>query len=537
MLTGHEIRRKFLDYFAAHGHRVVRSSSLVPMGDPTLLFTNAGMNQFKDVFLGLDQRDYRRAASAQKCVRAGGKHNDLENVGFTNRHHTFFEMLGNFSFGDYFKKEAIAFAWELLTSSAAGGFGIPLEKLYFTVFGGAEVAPEVTLATDEEAAGYWIKAGAPQARVIAVPGLKENFWAMGDTGPCGPCSEIHYDMGPAASSLGHTDCQFGCECGRYVEIWNLVFMQFNRDAAGAVTALPKPCVDTGAGLERLAAVLQGKTSNFDTDLFQPLMDYASQLCGKPYGSTHDLDASLHILADHGRAAAFLISDGVMPSNDGRGYVLRKIIRRAIGHGQKQGLDRPFLFRMARHVAELMKEPYPELLAGIDRVATIIEHEEMRFKRTVAVALEHFEQEPTATVEALEQFQKAATMLPHSGGTGRRLVVVYVKDIDSRKLRPAEKDGEYLLHIHGEPTPPRKIRTRAGYVATLYPEAAFKLYDTFGLPLDILREVAEERRIWVDEEAFSEELAKQRERAKASWKGAGKEVAKPVYTQIAGTFKT
>src|SRR5437879_5101726 len=284
MLSGHQIRRTFLDFFAQNGHRVVRSSSLVPIGDPTLLFTNAGMNQFKDVFLGLEQRDYKRAASAQKCVRAGGKHNDLENVGFTNRHHTFFEMLGNFSFGDYFKKDAVAFAWELVTSSAAGRFGIPLDKLYFTVFGGAEIAPGKKLPPDEEAASHWINVGAPKARVIAVPGLKENFWAMGDTGPCGPCSEIHYDMGPAAVDNPHQpectagNCKFPCDCGRYVEIWNLVFMQFNRDSDGKFAPLPKPCVDTGMGLERVAAVLQGKISNYDTDLFVPLMKRAAELC-------------------------------------------------------------------------------------------------------------------------------------------------------------------------------------------------------------------------------------------------------------------
>jgi len=327
MLTGQEIRKTFLDFFAASGHRIVRSSSLVPLGDPTLLFTNAGMNQFKDVFLGLEQREYRRATSAQKCVRAGGKHNDLENVGFTNRHHTFFEMLGNFSFGDYFKKDAIAFAWELVTSPK--WFAIPISELYFTVFGGAQLSAGVVLGTDTEAAGYWVGVGAPPDRVIPVPGLKENFWAMGDTGPCGPCSEIHYDMGPAASSLGHTDCAFGCECGRYVEIWNLVFMQFNRDSAGKMADLPKPSIDTGAGLERMAAVLQGKISNYDTDLFQPLISYASALCGKRYGAAPESDASLRILADHSRASAFLISDGVIPSNEGRGYVLRKIIRRAV----------------------------------------------------------------------------------------------------------------------------------------------------------------------------------------------------------------
>ncbi len=272
LLTGNEIRKTFLRFFEERGHKIVRSSSLVPTNDPTLLFTNAGMNQFKDVFLGLERRDYNRATTCQKCVRAGGKHNDLENVGFTNRHHTFFEMLGNFSFGDYFKEQAVAYAMELITSP--DWFGIPLEKLYFTVFGGAEVSG-TTLPTDTEAATFWEKAGAPKNRVIAIPGLKENFWAMGDTGPCGPCSEIFYDMGPAASDQGHTDCEFGCECGRYMEIWNLVFMQFNRDSSGALNPLPKPSVDTGMGLERTATVLQGKISNFDTDLFQPLMEYAA----------------------------------------------------------------------------------------------------------------------------------------------------------------------------------------------------------------------------------------------------------------------
>src|SRR5579864_6808761 len=285
--TGDEIREKFLQFFESKGHRRVRSSSLVPHGDPTLLFTNAGMNQFKDVFLGLEKRDYNRATTAQKCVRAGGKHNDLENVGFTKRHHTFFEMLGNFSFGDYFKKEAIAYAWELVTSPE--WFGIDKSKLYATVFGGAEVSPGNTLGVDEEARSFWLEQNVPADRVSAIPGLKENFWAMGDTGPCGPCSEIFYDMGPAASDAGHTDCQFGCDCGRYVEIWNLVFMQFNRDAAGNVTPLPKPSIDTGAGLERLAAVLQGKISNYETDLFRPLMDFASKISGTTYGASPETD--------------------------------------------------------------------------------------------------------------------------------------------------------------------------------------------------------------------------------------------------------
>jgi alanyl-tRNA synthetase len=408
-------------------------------------------------------------------VRAGGKHNDLENVGFTNRHHTFFEMLGNFSFGDYFKKDAIAFAWELMTQK----FAIPMDRLYFTVFGGAEIARGTTLDVDGEAAEFWVKTGAARERVIAVPGLKENFWAMGDTGPCGPCSELHYDMGPAASSLGHTDCKFGCECGRYVEIWNLVFMQFNRDAAGAVTPLPKPSIDTGAGLERMAAVLQGKISNFETDLFRPLMDFAGQLCGKAYGAAPDSDASLRILADHGRAAAFLISDGVMPSNEGRGYVLRKIIRRAVRHGRMLELERAFLFQIAEKVAEQMREPYPELLESIGRVTSVIRHEEERFAHTIDAGL--------------------------------------------RKL--------------DEDIAPLAAKMRSGAAVSYAGDKAFRLYDTFGLPLDFITDVLRDQGIGFDAAEFDRAMEEQRTRAKASWKGAAKEVAKPVFTQIAATFKT
>ena len=479
MLTGNEIRRTFLDFFAQNGHRVVRSSSLVPIGDPTLLFTNAGMNQFKDVFLGLEQRDYKRATSAQKCVRAGGKHNDLENVGFTNRHLTFFEMLGNFSFGDYFKKEAIAFAWELVTSSAVGRFGLPLDKLYFTVFGGAEITPGKTLPADDEAAQYWIQMGAPKPRVIAVPGLKENFWAMGDTGPCGPCSEIHYDMGPSASDLGHEDCQFGCDCGRYVEIWNLVFMQLNRDAAGNVTPLPRPSIDTGAGLERLTTVLQAKTSIYDTDLFRPLIDFAGKLSGKAYGAAPQTDASLHIVADHSRASAFLIGDGVMPSNEGRGYVLRKIIRRAVRHGRMLGLERPFLFEMAQQVAEQMREAYPELLEGIGRVTGVIRHEEERFAHTIDIGLSKLDEELAAL------------------------------------LREKKPQG------------------RASYPG----EKAFRLYDTFGLPLDFITDALRDQGIGFDPAEFDRAMQEQRERARASWKGAHKEVASPAYAKLAETFRT
>src|SRR5262249_1578285 len=328
MLTGSQIRARFLEFFEKKGHRIVHSSSLVPQNDPTLLFTNAGMNQFKDVFLGLEKRDYNRATTSQKCVRAGGKHNDLENVGFTNRHHTFFEMLGNFSFGDYFKKDAIAYAWELLTSPE--WFNIPKDRLYATIFNGEGGVPR-----DSEAYDLWAATGVPKERIFEM-GMKDNFWQMGDTGPCGPCSEIHYDMGPAASEQGHAECHFPCDCGRYVEIWNLVFMQFDRDVSGKLTPLPKPSIDTGMGLERIAATVlnlsdRTKFSNYDTDLFTPLIARAAELTGTSLKTEIDKEAhtksaaSLRVIADHSRAATFLISDGVIPSNEGRGYVLRKIV--------------------------------------------------------------------------------------------------------------------------------------------------------------------------------------------------------------------
>ena len=388
MMTGNEIREKFLEFFEKNGHRRVRSSSLVPHGDPTLLFTNAGMNQFKDVFLGLEKREYNRATTAQKCVRAGGKHNDLENVGFTKRHHTFFEMMGNFSFGDYFKREAIAFAWELVTSK--DWFKIDREKLYVTVFGGAEVAPRTTLGVDEEARGFWLE-HVPAERIVPIPGLKDNFWAMGDTGPCGPCSEIFYDMGPAGSEEGHTDCKFPCDCGRYVEIWNLVFMQFDRDASGVLSPLPKPSIDTGMGLERVAAVLQGVISNYDTDLFVPLVKRAAELCGVDFAREITAEArkggaaSLRVIADHARATTFLIADGVQPSNEGRGYVLRKIIRRAIHHGRLLGMKEPFLFEMVSTVRALMQAAYPDLEASQKHVARVLLAEERQFGRTIEAA--------------------------------------------------------------------------------------------------------------------------------------------------------
>jgi alanyl-tRNA synthetase len=379
--SGNEIRETFLRFFESKGHRRVHSSSLVPANDPTLLFTNAGMNQFKDLFLGAERRDYSRATTSQKCVRAGGKHNDLENVGFTRRHHTFFEMLGNFSFGDYFKRDAIAFAWELVTSPE--WFGIPKDRLYVTIFEGADGVPR-----DNEAEGYWIEAGVPKER-IGEYGLKDNFWQMGETGPCGPCSEIFYDMGIEASETGK-DLPFGQDDARYVEIWNLVFMQFDRSTTGYKLApLPKPSIDTGMGLERVAAVLQGKLSNFETDLFTPLIKRAAELTGAP----NDLaNASLRIIADHARAATFLINDGVLPSNEGRGYVLRKILRRGIRHGRLLGQEQPFLYEMVNAVRDEMQGAYPDLIDSAARVAKVVEAEEKQFDRVLKIGLTRLDEE-------------------------------------------------------------------------------------------------------------------------------------------------
>jgi alanyl-tRNA synthetase len=377
VLSGDEVRQRFLSFFEARGHRVVRSSSLVPANDPTLLFTNAGMNQFKDVFLGREKRDYSRATTSQKCVRAGGKHNDLENVGRTRRHHTFFEMLGNFSFGDYFKRDAIDFAWTLITAD----YGLPKDRLYVTIF-----------REDDEAGKLWPEVAGVAADRIFRLDEKDNFWAMGDTGPCGPCSEIHYDFGPEGSEWGHPDCQFPCDCGRYVEIWNLVFMQYNRDESGTLTPLPRPSIDTGMGLERVAAVLQGKLSNFETDLIRPIIDRAAQIASRGYGEDEKTDIGLRILADHSRATAFLIHDGVLPSNEGRGYVLRKIMRRALRHGRMMGLDRPFLFELTGFVADHMKTAYPEMLEGVGRVARVVKEEEHRYAHTFVVAEKVFEQQ-------------------------------------------------------------------------------------------------------------------------------------------------
>jgi len=494
-MTGNEIREMFLRFFESkkgadwQGHRRVRSSSLVPHGDATLLFTNAGMNQFKDVFLGLEKRDYARATTAQKCVRAGGKHNDLENVGFTKRHHTFFEMLGNFSFGDYFKKDAIAYAWELITSPE--WFNISKDKLYVTVFGGAEVAPGNVLGVDEEAREFWVAQNVAADRVVPIPGLKDNFWAMGDTGPCGPCSEIFYDMGPAASEEGHPDCKFPCDCGRYVEIWNLVFMQFNRDASGTLAPLPKPCVDTGMGLERVAAVLQGVISNYDTDLFTPLIESAEKICASTLTSRPDLAASFRIIADHSRAATFLISDGVVPSNEGRGYVLRKIIRRAMRHSRIVGAPSQFLSKMSGAVRTLMAGAYPDLMETADRVNHILDEEETRFSRTVNIGLRKLEE-----------------------------------DLD-------ELRGPVLIEHHAR----EQLRGSHITVGSYSGDKAFKLYDTYGLPRDFIDDVVRDASYSVDWEGFERAMEEQRTRARASWKGGAKESANPAFAKLAETFKT
>ena len=436
-----EIREKFLTFFENRGHMRVSSSSLIPAEDPTLLFVNAGMNQFKDVFLGLDKRGYSRAASSQKCVRAGGKHNDLDNVGHTSRHLTFFEMLGNFSFGNYFKKESVEFAWELLTRE----FDLPPEKLWVTVF-----------REDDDAARLWSDhVGVTPERIVRMD-EKDNFWQMGETGPCGPCSELYYDFGPGGSEQDHTDCKFPCECGRYVEIWNLVFMQFDRDQNGNLNPLPRPSIDTGMGLERMGSVLQDKISVYDTDLLRSLINRGSDLLGVRYGQSRSTDVSLRIVADHVRSATFLISDGIIPSNEGRGYVLRKIMRRGIRQGTLLGHKEPFLHTMTGHVVELMQDAYPDLVNNRDYVSRVVESEERRFSATVSVAVGKLEEIADKTLAA----------------------------------------GSDVIAGHD----------------------VFRLYDTFGLPLDFIREISDEKALSLDVDGFNAELEKQRKRARESWKG-------------------
>jgi alanyl-tRNA synthetase len=502
MLTGSEIRRKFLDYFVQKGHREVHSSSLVPHNDPTLLFTNAGMNQFKDVFLGLEKRDYSRATTSQKCVRAGGKHNDLQNVGFTNRHHTFFEMLGNFSFGDYFKKDAITYGWELITSK--DWFGIAKDKLYVTIFNGEGGVPR-----DAEAYDLWLSQGVAKDRIFEF-GLKDNFWQMGDTGPCGPCSEIHYDMGPAASDQSHADCAFGCDCGRYVELWNLVFMQFDRDASGKLNPLPKPSIDTGMGLERLAAVLQGVISNYDTDLFTPLIQRAAELTGTSL--TKELEkeahaksaASLRVIADHSRAATFLISDGVLPSNEGRGYVLRKIIRRAITHGRLLGQAKPFLHEMVFSVRDLMQDAYPELKETAERVAKTIQNEEMRFAHTIVLPLQKL-------AEGVLSLQRKVGRIRYKHERDRTTAELPQEDLGDIPREVFQQLAEEPMEYSGS--------------------EAFKLYDTFGLPLDFIQDTVRDAGLIFDQAGFDRAMEEQKSRARASWKGATKQTANPAYQKL------
>jgi alanyl-tRNA synthetase len=502
MPTGSEIREKFLRFFESKGHKRVHSSSLVPANDPTLLFTNAGMNQFKDVFLGVEKRDYNKAVTSQKCVRAGGKHNDLENVGFTNRHHTFFEMLGNFSFGSYFKAEAISYAWELVTASE--WFGLLRDNLYVTIFMGEQGIPR-----DEEAEKHWLAVGVPKERIFAMD-MKDNFWQMGDTGPCGPCSEIHYDMGPAASDAGHADCHFPCDCGRYVEIWNLVFMQFDRDSTGTLNPLPKPSIDTGMGLERVAAVLQGKISNYDTDLFMPLIEAAARLTGVNLKQelaaekrSHSSAASLRVVADHARATTFLISDGVLPANEGRGYVLRKILRRGIRHGRLLGATKPFMHEMVMAVRDLMKDAYPELVENAERIAKIVFEEERRFAHTLEAGLARLE----ADLQALRKERAQSQRISIS------------RDPLEHGISPAE------LRQHQYQSA-RELRYRG--------EDAFKLYDTFGLPFDFIMDTCRDAGISVDVEGFERAMEAQRERARASWKGGAKQSAAPVYRDLKKT---
>jgi alanyl-tRNA synthetase len=453
MITGNELRSRFLQFFEERGHTVVPSSSLIPHNDPTLLFTNAGMNQFKDLFLGREKRSYVRACSSQKCVRAGGKHNDLENVGRTARHHTFFEMLGNFSFGDYFKKEAIAFAWDFLTRE----LGLDKDHLYVTVF-----------TDDDEAADIWHRQeGVPRERIFRF-GEKDNFWSMGDTGPCGPCTEIFWDNGPEVG-CGKPDCAVGCDCDRYMEIWNNVFMQYDRSADGTLTPLPKPSVDTGMGLERICTVMQGVKSNYDTDLLRGIIAFTEQLAGKRYGASTNDDVSLRVIADHSRATAFLIGDGVLPSNEGRGYVLRRIMRRAARHAKMLGFTEPVLHRTARYVTETMAGAYPELAERADYVAKVVKNEEERFMQTLDNGLRILN-------EAVEKLKKGGkTVLP----------------------------GEVI----------------------------FRLYDTFGFPTDLTADIVSAEGISLDEAGFEVCMERQRQKAREHWKGSGEEAVAAVYRQL------
>ncbi|MBW1861333.1 MAG: alanine--tRNA ligase, partial [Deltaproteobacteria bacterium] len=448
-----EIRQKFLDYFKAHGHEIVGSSSLIPRDDPSLLFTNSGMAQFKSLFLGDEKRRYIRATTCQKCVRAGGKHNDLENVGHTARHHTFFEMLGNFSFGDYFKQEAISWGWDLLTEV----YKLPQDRLWVSVF-----------KEDDEAYRIWEEEiGIPSERIVRL-GEKDNFWAMGDTGPCGPCSEILIDQGESLS-CGKPDCGPGCDCDRYLEIWNLVFTQFDRDQQGNLTPLPKPNIDTGMGLERLTAIVQGVTSNYDTDIFGDLIRHVEDLSETTYGENRKQDISFRVIADHARAAAFLIGDGIMPSNEGRGYVLRRIIRRAIRFGQVLGMKDPFLHLVVNRVIDMMGHDYGELITSRSFIEGIVVNEEKRFADTLYYAMK-----------------------------------VLKETVDELK----DEGGDSI---------PGNL--------------AFKLYDTYGLSVDIVEDVAREEGLTVDMAGYEQAMSLQRSNSQESWKGSGEEEIPEAYRKL------
>ncbi|MBI5745409.1 MAG: alanine--tRNA ligase [Nitrospirae bacterium] len=454
--SSNDIRRAFCDYFISKGHTPVESSSLIPHKDQTLLFTNAGMVQFKGLFLGEERRNYKRAVSVQKCLRAGGKHNDLENVGLTGRHHTFFEMLGNFSFGDYFKEEAIEFGWEFLTEV----IGLPKDLLWITIF-----------REDEEAAGIWRKKiGIKSERIVRL-GEKDNFWQMGDIGPSGPCSEILVDQGEEVG-CGRPTCAAGCDCDRYLELWNLVFMQYDRDKEGRLNPLPKPSIDTGMGLERISAVCQGVYSNYESDLFAPIISAISDLSERSYGEEGKGDFSIRIIADHLRAIAFLISDGVLPSNEGRGYVLRRIIRRGARHGRLLGIQDPFLFKLSNVVIDIMKHAYPEILKSRERIGNVTVGEEERF------------------LDTLDQ--------------GIRILGEIIQE-----LRAKGRDM-----IPGD--------------------TLFKLYDTYGLPIDLIQDIVREEGISLDEPGFKSAMEEQRHRARMAG-GFKMEKGDPQYTKIINDY--
>ncbi len=433
-MTSRELRRKFLEYFERNGHTIVPSSGLLPEKDPTLLFVNAGMVQFKNLFLGIEKRQYNRATSCQKCVRAGGKHNDLDNIGKTLRHHTFFEMLGNFSFGDYFKKDAIAYAWEFLTKE----LGLDQSKMWITVF-----------EEDNEAEELWKQTGVNPDRIVRL-GEKDNFWSMGDEGPCGPCSEILYDLGPDVGCRQPT-CAVGCDCDRYLEIWNLVFMEFDRSADGSMKKLPRPSIDTGMGLERVTSVMQGKIGNYDTDLFVPIIRRIEDIAGCAYGENEKNDIAIRVIADHARGATFIINDGILPSKEGRGYVLRRIIRRALRYGRKLGIQKEFLNELTKNVVDIMEDAYPDIKNNHAYIMRVIKGEEERFTETL--------------------------------GMGMKLYEEFTRDLKSK----------------GDKVIPGDL--------------VYKLYDTYGFPVDITTDMADEDGLALDRDGFEKALAEQKERSK------------------------